>query len=686
MDRGHLLSSVALRHLRARLLLIWWPLKTPSDSRSVFRFGPFQLDLASGELHKHGVKLRMQEQPFQILVMLLQNPGEVVTRDELRNKLWSSDTFVDFDVGLNNAILRLRNALGDSADSPRFIETLPRRGYRFIAQVHAPVVAQVHEFAQPSTAGCQQEAVASPASTTNQVVQPPLEWFRARRTWTVGLGLAVLALFAGLNVGGWRQRVFGRPVAPAIRSLAVLPLENLSGDEAQQYFADGMTDELITDLASIASLRIISRTSTRQYKGTKKTIPEIARELNVDAVVEGSVGRSDNKVRIRAQLVRAAPEEHLWAESYERNLPDVLALQRDVAKAISNEIRVHLTPQERQHLANVRPVKPEAYDYYLRGHLYSYRESSTDNEVAIGMLERAIALDSDFAPAYAELADAYRVRFTQFAPQEKQWEEKAFQAADKALSLDPALAEAYVARGFLLWTPSKGFQHKEAIQNYRHALSLNPNLDEAQHYLGNIYIHIGLLDEGMAELQRAVALNPSNGPARARIGAALLYQGKCEQALAIFQSNLWEANQTLRGYQIAWSLFCLGRTQEAFATIDEYLKKYPADEGGLLSSTQALLYAATRQSRLAEVQIQQAQKGRDFIHFHHTAYNIAAAYALMHKDGPAIQWLQRAAIEGFPCYPVFARDPNLASLRTDPRFVQFIADQKKQWESYKAAL
>ena len=368
------------------------------------------------------------------------------------------------------------------------------------------------------------------------------------------------------------------------------------------------------------------------------------------------------------------------------NLGEILSLQGEVARAIATEIEGKLRPRQQALLSRTVAVKPEAYDYYLRGHLYSYRESANDNEVAIGMLERAIALDSNFAPAYAQLADAYRVRFTQFAPQEKQWEEKAFQAADRALSLDPNLAEAYVARGFLLWTPSKGFQHNEAIKEYRHALSLNPNLDEAHHYLGNIYTHVGLLDEGLTELQRAVAINPSNTPARARIGVALLYQGKCEQALAIFQSNLWEANQSLRGYQIGWSLFCLGRTQEAFATVEEYLKKYPADEGGLLSSMQALLYAATRQERLAELQIRQAQKGKDFIHFHHTEYNIASAYALMHRNALAIRWLQMAAAAGFPCYPVFARDPNLTNLRNDPRFSQFIADQKKQWEYCKTAL
>jgi TolB-like protein/DNA-binding winged helix-turn-helix (wHTH) protein len=627
-----------------------------------FRFGLFEADLTTSELRKNGLKIKLQEQPFHILSLLLEHRGELVTREELRKELWPTDTFVDFDVGLNVAIKKLRDAIGDSAENSRFVETIPRHGYRFIG--HAEEVACVAQVSRPS------------------------EKARRRSTlWAATLAVVgALILLLGLNVGRLRSSIWGRPKASDIRSIAVLPLENLSGDSTQEYFTDGMTDALTTNLAEIGNLTVISRAAAMQYKGKRELPGAIARELHVDALVEGSVVRSGNRVRVAAQLVDPVTNRNIWSRSYERDLGDILKLQGEVAGAIATEIEGKLRPQEQALLSRTQPVKPEAYDYYLRGHLYSYRESSTDNEVAIGMLERAIALDPGFAPAYAELADAYRVRFTQFVPQEKQWEEKAFQAADKALSLDPDLAEAYVARGFLLWTPSKGFQHKDAIRDYRHALSLNPNLDEAHHYLGNIYIHIGLLDEGMGELQRAVAINPSNTPARARIGVALLYQGKCEQALAIFRSNLWEANQTLRGYQIAWSLFCLGRTQEAFGTIDEYLKKYPADEGGLLSSTQALLYAATRQSRLAEVQIQQAQKGRDFIHFHHTAYNIASAYALMHKNGPAIQWLQRAAIEGFPCYPVFARDPNLASLRTDPRFVQFIADQKKQWESYKTPL
>ena len=636
-------------------------MESPARARR-FRFGLFEADLNTSELRKNGLKIKLQEQPFQILALLLEHRGELVTREQLRKELWPADTFVDFDVGLNVAIKKLRDAIGDSAENSRFVETIPRHGYRFIfrAEEVAPVAGESRLSGKA---------------------------LRRKAIWASTLAVGgALILLLGLSARRLRSPFWGKPKASVIRSIAVLPLENLSGDSSQNYFTDGMTDALTTNLAETEDLTVISRAAAMQYNGRRELPGEIARELHVDALVEGSVLRSGNRVRVAAQLVDPATSRNIWSRSYERDLGDIINLQGEVARAIATEIKGKLRPQEQALLSRSVPVKPEAYDYYLRGHLNSYRESSTDNEVAIGMLEHAIALDSNFAPAYAELADAYRVRFTQFAPQEKQWEEKAFQAADKALSLDPNLADAYVARGFLLWTPSKGFQHKRAIQDYRHALSLNPNLDEAHHYLGNIYIHIGLLDEGLAELQRAVAINPSNTPARARIGVALLYKGKYEQALAIFQSNLWEANQTLRGYQIAWSLFCLGRTEEAFAAVDEYLKKYPADEGGLLSSMQALLYAATHRERLAEVQIRYAQKGRDFIHFHHTEYNIASAYALMHKDALAIQWLQMAAGEGFPCYPVFARDPNLANLRNDPRFVQFMADQKKQWESYKTVL
>ena len=285
------------------------------------RFGPYELDRATGELTKFGHKLRLQDQPFQILVLLLARPGEVVTREQLQRKLWSSDTFVDFEHGLNNAIKRLREILIDSAEKPRYIETLPRRGYRFIAPVEEPVAAATSPV----------EATASVGAHT----------VRTRSRWELVAAAAVLVL-ALIAAAGWRPTTAG---TPPIHSLAVLPLQNRTGDPGQDYFVDGMTDELTTSLAQTSALRVISRTSMTTYTHTHKQVPQIGRELNVDGVVEGSVARSGERVRINVQLVQASTDRHLWAKSYEGDLKDVLALQREVDSAITSQIRIHATPR-----------------------------------------------------------------------------------------------------------------------------------------------------------------------------------------------------------------------------------------------------------------------------------------------------------------------------------------------------
>src|SRR6267378_2960672 len=277
-----------------------------NDGSWVIHFGVFEADLRAGELRRNGSKVKLQEQPFQILAMLLERPGEIVTREELRARLWSADTFVDFDHGLNSAIRRLRDALGDSAENPSLVETLGRRGYRFISAVG------FHDS----------------------------------------------------------QTLLGEPSSPKIQSLVVLPLENLSKDPEEEYFTDGMTDQLITNLAQIGALRVISRTSAMRYKGTKKSLPEIARELHVDAVVEGAVMWVGGRVRISAQLIEAPTDHHLWAASYERDLRDVLSMQEEVTRAIVSEIRVKLTAQEQARLANRHPINPEAYKLYLNGHYH----------------------------------------------------------------------------------------------------------------------------------------------------------------------------------------------------------------------------------------------------------------------------------------------------------------------------
>jgi serine/threonine protein kinase/Tfp pilus assembly protein PilF len=504
--------------------------------------------------------------------------------------------------------------------------------------------------------------------------------------------LILTALMGILIIAGLTSALFFRKSsAPApqteIKSLAVLPISNLSGDSAQDYFADGMTDTLIAGLAKVGALRVISRTSVMQYKGSQKPLREIARDLNVDAIVEGSVQRFGEQVQVVVRLIHASSDRHVWSGTYNRDLREILTLQNEVARAVTQAIQIKPTTQEQMRLAQARPIDPAAYDYFLRGRFYLNRQTKADNETAIEMFDRAVATDPTFAAAHAELAQACVWRFFLFTPDEKQWEEKAFVAVETALSLDSDSAEAHLARGRLLWTPSNHFPHDKAIQEYRRALALNPSLDEARNQLALVYGHVGLLDEALQELERAVAINPSNALARFRVGEMLLFQSKYEQALNALRNVPREVNPALVGHQIVWALFNLGRKEEASATLEQFLRDYPEDNRGLYTSLQAVFSASAGQERLAEEKIKSAvERGKGFGHFHHTAYHIACAYALMNKPAEAIKWLEVAAADGFPCYPLFEKDANLDNLRQDARFVTFLAKIRQQWEYYRSIL
>jgi len=513
------------------------------------------------------------------------------------------------------------------------------------------------------------------------------KFIKRNKASVIMTALFAMVLIALLTAGLYLFLRRDTAAAKGIESLAVLPLENLSGDASQDYFADGMTEALITDLGKIGGLRVIPRPAVLKYKGARKPLPEIAKELKVDAVVVGSVSRSEERVRITGQLIEAATERQLWSHSYERDLRDILALQRGVARAIADEIRVKLTAQEEALLAKARPVNLEAYDYYLRGRFFANRRSKADNQAAIELLERVVTIDPTWASGHAVLARVYLDRFFHFAPKEqKQWEEKATVALEKALSLDPDLAEAYVARGRLLWTPSNRFPHEKATQEYRRALTLNPNSDEAHKELGVLYNHIGLLDEGLQELRKAAAINPNAASLQFHIGEAFLWQGKYDQALPIWLSIRREDLQSFSWAYTAWALFQLGRKDEAEATIEEFLKDHAEDTQGAIAGMQALLLAARGEERKSEDKVKIATERKAFGPFHHTAYFIACAYARMNRAQPAIDWLQYAADNGFPCYPLSERDSNLDPIRKDPRFAEFLAKQKAQWEHYKATL
>jgi TolB-like protein/DNA-binding winged helix-turn-helix (wHTH) protein/Flp pilus assembly protein TadD len=448
------------------------------------RFGVFEADLVSGELRKQGVRIKLQEQPFQALVALIERRGEVLTREELQKRLWPSDTNVDFDRGLNRAIARVRDALGDDAENPRFIETLPSRGYRFLAQVKEPVLL-------PATLLPATGIRAKPGSF------PPV-MFRRRTLW-IAAGLAVVLIAA---TGYYRLA----SSSPRIDSIAVLPLENLSGNPAQEYFSDGMTDELISEIAQIASLRVISRTSTIRYKGgARKSLPEIARELHVDAILEGTVAQSGQRVRITAQLIRASDDRHLLSEQYERDFTDVLALQGEVARAIVASIKVRLTPGERTSPSPAHKVNPEAYEAYLKGSFFLYQGVSGIAR-SIEYFKQSIKLDPSQSEAHAGLAEAlcYAGIFG-LRPSAETYPE-AQTAAVKALELDPLNAGAHNVRANV----KQGYEWdlEGAGKEYRRALQLNPSHLLTRLWYAEHLTRVGRFEEAVAESGRAVALDP----------------------------------------------------------------------------------------------------------------------------------------------------------------------------------
>jgi TolB-like protein/DNA-binding winged helix-turn-helix (wHTH) protein len=481
---------------------------------SLLRFGAFEVNLKTGELRKGGTLVGLPPQPFRILALLACHAGQLVTREEIQKQIWGNDTFVDFETGLNFAINKIRAVLGDDAEAPSYIETLPRRGYRFVAPVET-VEPRSEELSLGSVRIPPEVGVksgpAGPEAVTTGITPAPSVQPAVQEHFSAGLGvhdtplspfaeaqeaplpkrlslrLVGIATVLAFSIAiGWlvRYRLGPRSsqISPEqIQSLAVLPLENLSGNKEQEYFADGMTDALITDLGKVSALRVISRTSTMQYKGTKKNLPQIACELNVDAVVEGTVTHSGDRVRITAQLIEAKADKHLWAESYERDLKDVLALQDEVARAIAREIKITLTPQEQTRLSGRRTVNPEAYQSYLKGRFYWRKFTAADFAKSIDYYQQALDADPTYAPAYAGLADAYALgSLGGGGKAPKETIPKAREAAAKALELDNSLGEAHLSlalvRTYYDWDWSG------ADQEFKRAIELNPNYAEAHHF------------------------------------------------------------------------------------------------------------------------------------------------------------------------------------------------------------
>lgn len=613
-------------------------------SHVLVRFGVFELDTDSRELRKQGVKIRLQEQPFQILQALLEHPGRVVTREELQQRIWPSDTFVDFDRGLYNAIKRLREALGDSAENPRFIETLSRRGYRFIAAVNGNGSDAATEVL-PRTA-------ATPAASHKLRVSIAL------------IGVVAVLLVAAVGVRKFWPHSSTQSTIPQIRSIAVLPLQNLSADPTQEYFSDGMTDALITDLAQIGSLKVISRTSSMQYKQTKKSLSEIARELNVDGIIEGSVQRSGNRVFVTAQLLHGPTDKHLWANSYERDMQDVFLLERDVAEDIARQVQGRITEDQRPS-ASLRPVNPKVLEAYLQGNYYRSRlgRGSGDEaaRTAAAYFQQAIDTDPSFAPAYLGLAWAH---FYLLWPS-RQDAEIAREAVERALALDPSSSDAH---GMLAALKRQAWDWAGAEQEYRRTIAINPNDSGAREEFGHLLEVTGRQDEGWREQQIAQELDPDKD----HLSEGLALRRQYDRLIA--QLEMMLKRDPDNGY-CRYTLYRVylkkGMYREAIQQLERtlILFGYPQEAAQVRAAFAVSGHDAA---------IREFAKALEHLMASSHAFlpvNIAANYAILGDKERAFYWLEQAYarhdmgrssmdIEMYSLKTEFVFDP----IRSDPRF------------------
>ncbi len=505
----------------------------------VHRFGAYELNPQSGELRKKGVRIKLAGQPIQVLVVLVERAGEVISREELRSKLWLVDTFVDFDHGLNNAVARIREVLNDSSENPRYIETIPRRGYRFIGQllsVQQPAVVPAE--AEPATCSARDTtdetpSVASPEQTSSdlqdQITRPMRAPFKPAL-----VGAVVIALFAGTLAV--YQGIKITKAAP-IKSLAVLPLKNLSGDPAHEYLADGITEEVIGRLATLHGVRVISRTSSMHFKDTALSAPEIAQRLGVDALVEGSVIRQGSHVRVQAQLIRAT-DEHFWSETYDREIGDVLALESQFAQSIAEKVAVTITGQEYTRLATARHLSPEVYEIYLKGKL-SPRNTKADLEQTRAYFQEAIRKDPTFAPAYVGLARTY---------------------SDMASLLGGA--------------PPREVNPK-ILAAARRSLQLDPDIAEAHALIADVYQKVWRWSDAKAEYERALELKPSDAAAHMAFAKWLAAQGRLEEAITWSRRGRILDPLGVAGAESGWVLFCARHYDDAIRELRSMLAVRP---------------------------------------------------------------------------------------------------------------
>lgn len=618
-------------------------------------FGPFELDVRAGQLRKHGVLLKLAGQPIEVLTVLLERPGELVTREELRRRLWRDETFVDFEHGLNAAVNKLRFALGDSAGRPRYIETVPRRGYRFVGSL-----AQADAAKGPAVPG-----PAPPRPARLESPGPPARRSSAAR-W-IGAA-ALLALVAVLALGFWTPggRSGAADTATRRTTLVVLPFENLSEDPGQDYFAEGLTDEMITLIGRLAPdrLGVIARTSASHYRGTRRRVREIAEELNVQYLVEGSVRREGARVRVSAQLIRAADEAHLWADSYDRDVRDLLSVQQDLARAIAARIELTLPalasrPARRQ----ARPPAPEAYEAYLRGRYLLGRRTTGDALVkGHEYLKEAVRLDPDFALAHAGLSRSYqRLAGATAAPADAM--PRALEAARRSLALDPELAEGHAALALLFG--SYTWEWEAAEREFRRALDLNPASAETRIAYASHLSHVGRLEEAVAQAERALQLDPVSLAGRAQLAVILYRARRYEDALRELERvKELDGNYPITYLNEALVFAAQERYDQALASAERARELDPESLDLAAISGYVLGRAGDRPRAAAVLGELQARARSEFVH----PWTLGLVHLGLGDTASAIDALERGYQQRSWMTALARVNPEFDPLRGDPRF------------------
>jgi len=630
---------------------------TPSSGRVLF--GAFELDLSTGELRSLDApdpnnKVILREQVFQVLRMFLEREGKIVTRDEIKSRLWADTTVVDFDRSINATITTLRRALGDSADNPRYIETLARRGYRLMPPIQ--YLKSAPEIALEKDLERSEQSVVETSQNVGRVqrqMQP--HW------WKAALSLSTVVILAGTGYISWRH--FRPSPFPGKIMLAVLPFENLTGDPNKEYLADGLTEETISQLGRLnpEQLGVIARTSVMGYKHKDERLDQIGRDLSVQYVLENSLRESGDHIRLTAQLIQVKDQSHLWSHDYDYSAKDILNVEDDVAKAVVHEIQLRLTSQQRAELAQSHPVNPDAFDAYLQGHFYFERDSKKDTEMAAKYFERATQLDPSYALAWAGLS---RVRLWQvnvdLLPAEE-GHRLAREAVERALALNPNLAQAHSQMGRIKeqvdfdWVGADASCQRavaldpgnpevvrtaalpaailgrfdEALQLNRRAVDLDPLNADSWELLAETKFYMGQLDEAAADSKKALELNPDVVAAHMKLSEIYVMQGRPQDALPEIDLVRYDP---VRAFLYAIAYHALGREKESDAALSEVITKYNGSR----------------------------------------PYETAEVYAFRNQSNEAFEWLDRAHAQRDTILVLTKMDPLLKNLHSDPRFAAFL--------------